>query len=169
MFCFNRFLEKRWDTTDLLYILILFQFVLLKYNPTNHIPSARDFRDGARVIKMVAGYKGDVYFPFHSWYPVMAGKKMFVHKMPIEDVYIGFPEKFPRALIKKIENREFSAIFYDWEIRPDTRNPVEKAIADAYRKGLEIPYAGPHTFMPMTGFKARPQTVYVPVEKREKG
>ena len=126
------------------------------------MPKPEDYKAGERVIETISSFKGDVYIPFHSNYQVMAGKKLFVHKMPIDDLYIGYKEKFPTALLEKISKKEFSAIIYDWDISPATGNPVEQAITKYYNKNTVIPYQNPYTFMPVSGLKVRPQIIYVP-------
>ncbi len=147
-----------------LYVSILFQFIMLKYNPLNHIPGPGDYKAGKQLIETVSSFRGDVYMPFHSYYPVMAGKKMYAHRMPVDDVFIGFKDKLPGRLLDKISKRQFSAIIHDWAISPDTENPVEKTIISHYEKTSEIHYENPDTFMPLTGFRVRPQFVYVPKE-----
>ncbi|MFC1592055.1 hypothetical protein ACFL43_05990 [Thermodesulfobacteriota bacterium] len=143
-------------------IALIAQFVLLKYNPFKHQPAPEDYRAGHRLIETVATLPGLVYIPFHSWYPVMAGKKTFVHKMPIEDIYIGFPERFPTALIEKISAGRFGAIIYDWEIRPESNNPIERAIGQAYRKERSIAYDAPGALLPFSGLRVRPRVIYLP-------
>lgn len=153
----------------LLYFSIFLQFIMLKYNPLNHIPTSADYIAGNRLIETVSSFKGDVFIPFHSYYPAMAGKEMFVHKMPFEDVLIGFPERFPQTLREKIEKRQFAAIIYDWEIRPDTVNPLEQEIIGKYIKADEITYRTSKTFMPLSGLKVRPRFVYVPRQEEQDG
>jgi hypothetical protein len=100
--------------------------------------------------------------PFHSFYPVMAGKQMYAHKMPIEDIYIGFPQLLPEGLFEKIAHQGFSAIIYDWEIDDHTGNPLERAIIQHYRTSIHIPYQDETVFLPLSGLKVRPLIIYVP-------
>jgi len=108
----------------LLYFSILLQFIMMSYSPIKQIPTADDYQAGKSLIDVVSSFEGDVYMPFHSYYSIMAGKKMYAHKMPIEDIYIGFPHLLPQDLFEKIEQKGFSAIIYDWEIDENTRNPI---------------------------------------------
>lgn len=145
----------------LLYLAILLQFIMMSYNPIKQIPTANDYQAGRSLIKIVSGFEGDVYIPFHSYYSIMAGKKMYAHKMPIEDIYIGFPHLLPQDLFKKIEQKGFSAIIYDWEIDPNTKNPLEQSIIRHYTKSKQIPFEDENTFLPLSGLKVKPRLIYL--------
>lgn len=145
----------------LLYLAILLQFIMMSYNPFKQIPTAKDYQAGSNLIKVVSSFRGDVYMPFHSYYSIMAGKKMYAHKMPIEDIYIGFPHLLPQDLFKKIEQNEFSAIIYDWEIDPNTKNPLEQSIIRHYTKSKQIPFEDENTFLPLSGLKVKPRLIYL--------
>jgi len=146
----------------LLYLSILLQFSMMSYNPIKQIPTADDYQAGESLIDVLSSFKGDVYVPFHSYYSIMAGKKMYAHKMPIEDIYIGFPHLLPQGLFEKIEQKGFSAIIYDWEIDEDTRNPLEQSIIHYYTNTTEITCKNESTFLPLSGLKVKPRFIYLP-------
>ena len=144
------------------FILIVFQFFLLKYNPLRHTPTEADYKAGEKIIRMISSFSGDVYLPFHSFYPYIAGKKMFVHKMPLDDIFVGFSNKFPASLFLKIRNQGFDAIFYDFCIDKNSRNPLEKHILNYYTAPVKIIYNTKKLFFPLSGFRIRPSFVYLP-------
>jgi hypothetical protein len=146
----------------LLYIATVLQFALMAYNPVTQLSTRDDYQAGRNLLQTISSFKGDVYLPFHSYYSVMAGKKMYAHKMPIEDIYVGFPQLLPQDLFNKIKQKEFSAIIYDWEIKPETQNPLEKAILQAYPFSKQIPYRSEKTFLPLAGAPFRPRFIFLP-------
>ncbi|MBW1839746.1 MAG: hypothetical protein JRI49_07395 [Deltaproteobacteria bacterium] len=146
----------------LLYLSILLQFIMMSYSPIKQIPTADDYQAGRSLIDVISSFEGDVYMPFHSYYSIMAGKKMYAHKMPIEDIYIGFPHLLPQDLFEKIEQKGFSAIIYDWEIDENTRNPLERPIIQHYIKSKQIPYRDENVFLPLSGLKVKPRFIYWP-------
>ena len=146
----------------LLYLSILLQFIMMSYSPIKQIPTAGDYHAGKSLIDVISSFEGDVYMPFHSYYPIMAGKKMYAHKMPIEDIYIGFPHLLPQNLFEKIKQKEFSAIIYDWEIERNTKNPLERPIIKHYSKSKQIPYRDENVFLPLSGLKVKPRFIYLP-------
>ncbi len=146
----------------LIFAAVLLQLYMLRYTPGAYIPTREDGEAGRNVIKTIASVEGEVYVPFHSWYPAMAGKKMYVHKMPIEDVFIGYPDRFPRTLVELIAERHFAAILYNWEIDAGSTNPIEQAIVRNYTRRFRLPYGGSQDFIPRTGFRTRPRFMYLP-------
>ena len=168
MITFSRIYQKlpsKQLNRTLVLLCILMQFIMLGYNPTKHVPKPDDYISGKDLIETISSFKGDVYMPFHPYYAVMAGKKMFAHKMPIDDMSIGYPDKIPGQLFEKISGRQFSAIIYDQNIDKKTENHVEKHIIKFYRQTSEIKYKSPGGFIPSSGFKVRPSVIYTPQQQ----
>jgi hypothetical protein len=59
------------------------------WQPGRFIPSERDREAGDALIEHLRTVKGDVFMPYHPWYPVMAGKRFYTHRMGLIDVSQG--------------------------------------------------------------------------------
>jgi hypothetical protein len=59
------------------------------WQPGRFIPDERDRRAGDALIEHLRAVDGDVFMPYHPWYPVMAGKPLHTHRMGLLDVSQG--------------------------------------------------------------------------------
>ena len=55
------------------------------------VPTAKDRAAGDKLIASIRAVEGDVFVPFHPWYPVLAGKSAHVHRMGIMDITYTAP------------------------------------------------------------------------------
>ena len=65
------------------------QLLLAWWQPSRFIPSERDRAAGDALIEHLRAVPGDVLMPYHPWYPVMAGKPLYTHRMGLLDVSQG--------------------------------------------------------------------------------
>jgi len=68
---------------------IVFQFILLLYNPLALLPTAADRAAAEKLQDQIGNAAGQVYLPFHGYLAEMEGKQSFAHAMAISDVFSG--------------------------------------------------------------------------------
>jgi hypothetical protein len=143
----------------LIYVAAIFQFMQLYYLPWKQVPSKAAFEAGDRLVKTIAGYKGDVLVLGHPWYAAMAGKATFAQEMAIGDIFraTDLPrekEELRATILRRISQREFDAIILDTDEFPaDTAE-----LKEHYR--LVDSNLTPADFTPITGHPQRPMLLY---------
>jgi hypothetical protein len=65
------------------------QLLLAWWQPARFIPSKRDRAAGDALIEHLRAVDGEVFMPYHPWYPVLAGKRLLTHRMGLLDVGQG--------------------------------------------------------------------------------
>ncbi len=169
-----------WNSNILVvYILIIFQLLLLLYNPLKHIPAPGSTVKGRAIISMIKNMPREVYIPYHSEYAVMAGKQMIFNGGAFWCYEVTSKKKYyPRDLINKIEKKYFSAIILDgtgYYVLLKERRPLDNShqlfflgdvLSEAIWKNYEITdtlaYDSPDQFRPMTGYLTRPERILRP-------
>ncbi len=117
------------------YLSILFQFALFSYNPKFLIPSTQNYIAGKKFIKKIKSIEGNIFIPKHGFYSTKAGKRMNVHYYSLLDsIYWFKPELFnkkplPKELLKKIKEKEYTAILLD---SLSSNNPLNDIIKKHY-------------------------------------
>lgn len=145
------------------------------WSPTKFIPSAADRARGDRLIERIAQIDGDVFIPFHPWYGVLAGKRLYAHRGGVMNVtYVpNWNSKLPtcfwhkpekqtpppwrvRGLREALDNAEFAAIVWD-------NRRVDHYYAPFKRK-YRLEQMLPRTMRPrtVTGAIVSPQSLWVP-------
>ncbi len=134
------------------------QFALLVYDPRRMLPTAADREAGVALIEKIQAVPGEVFMPTHSFYPVLAGRRSYLHQMAVDDVLRGKSGLIGAVLHQEIKRalrqRRFSLVitdndFFGEDVRASYR-PVQKAFD---REGV---------FLPVTGVRYRPGEIFVP-------
>lgn len=141
------------------YLLCLCQVAAFIYDPTKQIPSTQDEAAGRQLVEAMARTPGEVFVPSHGYLAILAGKNGYAHTMAIRDLCAsgceGGTDTGIRDIIRAaIRERRFSAIVsdeYDSEYR----------IADDYTVAKQPLFQDRNRFMPVTGFRTRPEIMYV--------
>jgi hypothetical protein len=71
------------------------------YDPRIFIPTARDRTAGDELIARLRSVDGDVLIPFHPFYAELAGKRTYLHRMGVLDIWragMGAPQGLAEAL-----------------------------------------------------------------------
>jgi hypothetical protein len=161
------------------YVLLAVQLILQLYNPKLLVPAAQDIKKGYEFMSMVRNMPGEVYIPYHSYYAVMAGKKMIFNGGAYWIYNVLAKDKFtPADLIEKIRNKYFSAIIIDdkgyltakgerividnVQLLLTSGDELSKVVAENYTLGRRIPYSTEDEFRNVTGFNTRPELILVP-------
>jgi 4-amino-4-deoxy-L-arabinose transferase-like glycosyltransferase len=128
---------------------------LARWSPRPFVPDRGDHERGARLIAHLARIDGDVLMPFHPWYPRLAGKRFYLHRMGILDM--SYPRRRPiEGLAEAIAERRFAAIVLD------NRNVIAElpGLTRYYERTETIPPdERPRVF---TGAKVVPEAIWTP-------
>ncbi len=97
------------------FVLVLafaIQFAIAHWSPHTFIPTQQDRQAGTNLLKQLAAIDGDIYMPYHPWYPHLVGKRTFAHRMGMLD--LGFSGKWPIADIgQALRQKRFGAVILD--------------------------------------------------------
>jgi len=141
------------------YGLIVVQLSTLFYGPQNVIPTAADRAAGDALVREVANYRGDVWVTHHGYITTLAGKHPHAMDQPILDMlYADNPlasALFNEDLEHALRECRFAAIV------SDNCDFLHMGYA-----GEPLRYGGPDDFWPVTGYRTRPEIVYVPQDAR---
>jgi hypothetical protein len=145
------------------------QLVVARWSPRPFIPTAADRQAGAALIARLRALPGELFMPSHPWYPHLAGKPTFTHRMGIMDVTYRPPPSAgkkplrPEArevagLAEALRARRFGAIVLDdryeaWELPGLTESyqPDELLGRDAAPRVV-------------SGARTVPRTIWTPIE-----
>lgn len=136
---------------------VIFQFGLLAYNPSEQVPTQWENDAGAEVLKALAAVPGDLYMPYHGYFPSEIGKHMYAHQMAIKDVARGdsaMARELTREMTDAFTSRRFGLVVIDY--------PWESA---SLQRNYEVYSGMPQavlSFQPVTGYQTRPLFWYVP-------
>jgi hypothetical protein len=94
------------------------------YDPRPYVPSAADRAAGDHLIARLRVTPGEVFVPYHSFYPHLAGKSTYLHAMNLADLErAGLGP--PRDLVEAIRGRAFALVVLDLEHeRPEALDPA---------------------------------------------
>jgi len=133
------------------------QLAVLGYDARRVVPKARDADAGHALIAKIAATKGEVFMPTSSHYPVLAGKKSYLHQMPVDDVlkandFVAYElgDEIRRAL----RSKRFSLVitsndFFDREV---LQNYVQR----------DESFHDPMVAWPVAGVHLRPGGMFTP-------
>lgn len=148
---------------SIIYLICIFQFGNMIYNPFNLIPSKKDLEAGKILIKKFKNIDGEIFSPFHGYLTVMAGKKSYANQMGMRDIlkttskrHTKIREQFIAELTHAIRQKMFDAIIID-SFEPWYPPEMEK-----YYEKKERIFNDEDVFFPITGMKTRPEFIYVP-------
>lgn len=145
-----------------------FELVSAWWQPRRFVPRAADVEAGHRLIERIRAIEGEVFMPFHPWYPRLAGKPVFTHRMGVMDVSYAHPDKRRgkrpgepppwrvQGLSQALERRRFAAVI--WDNRPV--DPYFARLRSHYRVDELVPRSErPRLY---TGAKVVPKQIWVP-------
>lgn len=151
------------------------QFWLLRYNPSQEIPTAADRAAGQQLHQVIRTFPGDVYIPFHSFYTAQVGKRTYAHWSAIADVggllyttqaaVPGSGTEERRAIIldemaKALSTGRFDAVILD-ESNLSTPYISDLLSANYRQQGVVFPAGLTSTFWARTFPHPRPQFIFV--------
>jgi 4-amino-4-deoxy-L-arabinose transferase-like glycosyltransferase len=152
---------ERWALQSAICIAVLVQFLVLKYNPLEQIPSRADELAADAYVGELQKIPGQVYIPNHGYLAARAGKASFAHGSAVWDVMRGNVDTrgrkvLERKLAESISRKEFSLIILDqpeWVYLPDVSRYYEFAATNLEKMS---------PFWPVTGLRTAPSYVFAP-------
>jgi hypothetical protein len=94
------------------------------YDPRPFIPTARDRTAGDALIARLRAVDGEVLIPFHPFYAHLAGKRTYLHRMGVLDIWragLGAP----RGVAAAFDAHQFALVVMDdkidgnWQMWPN--------------------------------------------------
>jgi hypothetical protein len=146
---------------DIVYLLVILQFITLVYDPRSLIPSAADKAAGEKFVENISRLHGPVFIPAHGYLATKAGKKLYAHEMAIYDVCRNNDDEASMKLKEKIKeafgNRDFAAVIYD-----DLYSPIRGFDPDSNYAFKKHMFAASDEFFTVAGRRIRPQYLFSP-------
>jgi 4-amino-4-deoxy-L-arabinose transferase-like glycosyltransferase len=150
--------DRKIGLESLILLLCIAQFALLRYNPYHQVPTARDLAAGNQLLEIIRQAPGEVLIPYHNYMLFRAGKPVHTHWISIGELIgtTGGPVLETGAMVlgqmrQKIERQEYSLLILD-----------EKWDVEGYYTKWRPAFEDPNVFFPVTGWRIRPETIFVP-------
>lgn len=143
-----------------LHAAIVFQFILLLYNPLALLPTAADRAAAEKLQDQIGNVAGQVYLPFHGYLAEMEGKQSFAHAMAISDVFSG-DLKAAKAGMRADMRTAFQQGLFEQIILDDEWMLME---IEPYYSCEPLLYDDEDALWPVVGMQTRPQLICTFVE-----
>jgi len=124
------------------------------YDPRIFIPTRQDRAAGDSLIARLRTTDGDVLIPFHPFYAHLAGKRDYLHRMGVMDIWRAGMGA-PRGLVDALDAHRFALVVMDDKIEGNWQ--MWPRLLDDYRMAGTI--AGPHV---VSGSPTVPRYLLVP-------
>ncbi|RJP67947.1 MAG: hypothetical protein C4532_13775 [Candidatus Abyssobacteria bacterium SURF_17] len=153
--------QRRYGEISACLIFVL-QFSCLIYNPFLFVPTKEDVQAGWKLVNLIREFEGDVFVPYHSHLPVLAGKRSYAHAEALYSIMSSDRERGRLELIDELsqalERRKFAAIVLDMH---RSRQMWDRGLITTDYAGY-CARKGPifdsrAAFWPTTGVKVRPE------------
>jgi len=144
----------------LIWTLCAVQFVSLAYNPAAAVPTAADRLAGESLVQRLAETEGPVLVYSHGHLASRAGKPATAHAMAFGDALLAARpagrQQLERHALETIARKHYAAVVLDGQdalLWPAlTRDYACESLA----------FAGPKVFLPVSGWRVRPEYFCVP-------
>ena len=139
---------------------VTYQLGWLYYNPADCIPDRSDREAGEKLFEKLKPFEGNIIFPWHGYYPRMAGGGSWAHMMAYQDVRragdTSNADKYYTAAKEAVKNKIFTAIVTEklW--------PKDEVLK--YYRIYDRTFDDSEVFFPVTGFQVRPKFILIPQE-----
>ncbi|MDB4967544.1 MAG: hypothetical protein JWN44_3233 [Myxococcales bacterium] len=124
------------------------------YDPRPFIPSERDRLAGDALIARLRATRGEVLIPFHPFYGYLAGKRSYLHRMGVMDIWRAGMGA-PKGLAEAFQQHRFALVVMDDKVEGNWF--MWPGLLESYRTAETI--AGPHV---VSGAITEPRLVLVP-------
>jgi len=149
----------RFQLVSVLELLLAVQFAAMVYNPLAVLPKPGDLEAGRRIVQRLARIEGDVFVFSQSYLASMAGKPATAHAAAILDVlgWGGAQESasLQEALRAALHDGRFKAVVLD-----ERNDAALRTMLDRYQPAGRM-LDDPRAFWPVTGYRVRPEQMYV--------
>jgi len=136
--------------------LVIFQFLILLYNPAAHIPREKDRQAGDALVERIRTLPGRVFMPSHTYLLRLAGKEGCAHFLALEDALRSQHDPLGVDLrgdiAAALRGGIYSYIILDepWFIED---------VEAGFIKQQDL-FSDPDVFWPLVGYHTRPRWLY---------
>ncbi len=144
------------------------QFVWLGFDPRIALPREGDLEAGVRFVEQLRRIEGDVLMPAHGYLAEMAGKRVFAHQMPVDDIEdsgLAEARALRDAFATAITERRF-ALVVDATDSFLERYPNDHVLKENYRLRGPV-FEAPRTLIPRSGWPVSPGRVWTPIPRED--
>ena len=138
-----------------LWLAVCIQFIQLKYNPQQQIPTQNDLKAGNALVSELSAVPGNILIPYHNYLALFAGKKIYFNIIAYDQLAGLYSHKSLNQLngFKK----ELNSTSFDVIVMDNNKGPFNKT---SCLNTSQIQYSSDNTFIPVTGWLIRPTTIY---------
>jgi len=153
--------RRRW-ALPAIQLAIALQFVLLFYDPRIALPSADDEERGRRLVKRLSQIEGEVLIPAQSYLAGMAGKRVYAHQMPVDDLSrsgLAEAEALREDFARALRDGRFEIVI-DSTSRFLQSFPDDTTLKEGYRLSGPV-FGDGRTLIPRSGFQVGPGEAWI--------
>jgi hypothetical protein len=136
------------------YALLAASVALLRFDPRPFVPTAADRAAGAELVARLAATDGDVLIPFHPFYAHLAGKRTYLHRMGVLDIWRAHLGA-PKGLLEATRSHRWALAVFDDRISDNWW--MWPGFLQEY-----MPAPAPPSPRVVSGAPTRPQYAFVP-------
>jgi hypothetical protein len=139
------------------------QFAWLVFDPRIALPRPNDTATGMRLVRRLAGIRGEVLIPAHGYIAKLAAKRAYAHQMPVDDLAkSGLPgaEALRNEFREAIAARRFEVIV-DSTSGFLERYPDDQVLKEHYQVSGPA-FEAPRRLVPRSGWQVSPGLVWIP-------
>ncbi|MCP4037353.1 MAG: hypothetical protein GY733_10480, partial [bacterium] len=170
---FGRWFEtapSRPYTAPLVALGLVAQFVWLVYDPRIALPHPGDAQAGARFVNQLRAVQGEVLIPAHGYLAAMAGKRVYAHQMPVDDIDnsgLADVAALRGEFAEAIAARRF-ALIVDSASRFLESYPDDRVLKEHYEIRGPV-FDKPSVLIPRSGWQVGPGRVWAPRSEQPPG
>lgn len=154
--------DRRWIGPGVSAAIVL-QLLWCFYDPRVALPDPADAAHGERLVARLARVEGEVLIPAHGYLARYAGKRVFAHQMPVDDLSrsgLVEAEDLRVSFSDAIRARRF-AMIVDSTSRFLRSYPDAAALRENYRLVGPV-FGSERRLVPRSGWQVSPGDVWVP-------
>ncbi|MDP6977484.1 MAG: glycosyltransferase family 39 protein [Myxococcota bacterium] len=147
-------------------LALVAQFAWLGFDPRIALPRAGDLEAGVRFVEQLRRIEGEVLMPAHGYLARMAGKRVFAHQMPVDDIQdsgLADAAVLRDAFTQAIAERRF-ALVIDATDSFLERYPNDHVLKENYRLRGPV-FEAPRTLIPRSGWPVSPGRAWTPIPR----
>jgi 4-amino-4-deoxy-L-arabinose transferase-like glycosyltransferase len=139
---------------SMVWLVVIAQFIWLRYDPIRQIPTQNDRQAGDALVSEIKAASGEVLIPYHNYLALYAGKKVYFHFVALDGIRSLRTNTRPelKEILNQFHSTSFRLFIMDL---PDNLIQINHC-ADTQ----SINYESADTFYPVTGYSVRPTIRY---------
>ena len=160
---------RGFQSSSVISLLIIVQFIMLGYLPSQYIPTPEDRLAGERFVAFMKKTEAPILLPFHGYLPQLAGKESSAHWTAVLDLLLAMKENVDDPARLWLD--QFTAALEDGryeQIILDREDWFPELLKLRYTKEETTLFNKNPVFYPVTGYPWRPQFIYNRIITAEK-